>query len=520
MSEIAQFLFESTPLSCTADREEEEASNDVAGEELEESVSLATNNSGSSYGDMVEGMVIGMLDRSSNDFHREGEDSVTTSTSMYEGQTVVSSVSSGDFQAQPQFPPTRATIAPRESFSASHPLSISTCPSLFLSELDNEWEIDHEEQEEERPAQASHDLDPLSLQSSLLDDSFSFPSVNQSPNISEVQEFNTAADASTSTYGGARAATGGITSNPPFSTSAAVVLRQASPFTIASNAYQQRNRPCPATKSWFSSFTEEDWTEFRKRALLLVEAVTLPPSTATSFPGSRYQLPPRPPPPASLEDEELLVPATEGAATVDASQVLQSCFVCPLCQDAIVGALTLDCDCGVTVCMACWEYRCTVQTRDIAGDGSCFDFAHEYGYTIVPQHANRDSNTRPKQERCPCCCQIVQNPLPSHALDVALLHVVRQLGGRNRSFQRSYYKRLWEWRDEITRRQEEYVSNNDNANLEQYIAELISEEEDKLWLRHSNAIIHQRRFSFPSLAGVIIATAASIGIKILAQSRQ
>jgi hypothetical protein len=251
-------------------------------------------------------------------------------------------------------------------------------------------------------------------------------------------------------------------------------------------------RDCVNGDNWYTRFTEYDWEQFRDVAKMVL-SILEPPLAL-------LPLPPAPPAAHLPTGEDSL----DDSYSYCAEDHLPSNFVCPLCKDVIVGALTLECGCvSSAVCSCCWE-------KHTQGP---HDMSDQLGYIWVDQ------------KECPSCHGNVNSNVPCHALDVAILQIVQSLStedDKTESLKRHYYSRLEEWRStvlerNITRSEKETVRHDE------LLARLIQEEENVLWEQHrcrqktlSNST---RNFLFLGQAAValIAATAASVGLSTLAR---
>jgi hypothetical protein len=124
--------------------------------------------------------------------------------------------------------------------------------------------------------------------------------------------------------------------------------------------------------AWFARFTEQDWLNFRRDADMVMTALN-----PGNLEPSLLPLPPAAPtlPAASIEEAYY------------ASDALPSAFICPLCDDAIVGATTLDCTCPQsTMCLSCWEAYHTNMLEGNSTNGNDSDDELE---ELVHVHENK-----------------------------------------------------------------------------------------------------------------------------------
>ena len=257
-----------------------------------------------------------------------------------------------------------------------------------------------------------------------------------------------------------------------------VVERQISFRNVADRLAQLPPRRENAGE-WFSHFTEQDWMQFRQAADMILKV--LEPTCGSSS----LALPPQVPSfPVNLPVEP-----TE----LTASDYLPEAFLCALCHDAIVGAMALSCACErSTVCAECWE---------------CCSFTDESGFLCIQTLV-----------ACPSCGREIDAAVPCHALDVAVLHTVKNTP---ESVQHAYYHRLNEWRMEVLRRRAgERVQHSPRHDL--LLAQLIQEEEEHFWNKNSAKQHSLRRallFMGEIALGVAVASLSAVGMAVLSRRR-
>jgi hypothetical protein len=210
---------------------------------------------------------------------------------------------------------------------------------------------------------------------------------------------------------------------------------------------------------WYTRFTDQDWLNFQQRAEMVLQALE-PPAARCAV----LALPPAPP--AEEEQTPSVVPSR---TDYNASDWLPEQFLCKLCDDVIVGAVALSCGCAAsTVCMSCWETR--IITTCTEPDG-------ELEYVHI-----QTSNS------CPSCQAAVDKAVPCHALDVAILHAVRNIPPGS-PLQPSYYNRLRHWRNEVEQRIA-WQSSQQSVRSDRLLAELIQEEERYFWKKRQSRPRH------------------------------
>jgi hypothetical protein len=184
--------------------------------------------------------------------------------------------------------------------------------------------------------------------------------------------------------------------------------------------------------------------------------------------------------PGNLEPSLLPLPPaapTLPAASIEeayyASDALPSAFICPLCDDAIVGATTLDCTCPQsTMCLSCWEAYHTNMLEGNSTNGNDSDDELE---ELVHVHENKC---------CPSCQKVIHHSIACYALDMAILHSIKALPVGD-ALQRAYYRRLTNWREEVKRRRTESRSKKKELR-DEMLADLIRQEEDFFWAAKNN----------------------------------
>ena len=347
------------------------------------------------YAGRLEGMVVGIIQ---DNFERSVQ-----SEGSFGDNTIFSSNASSDLDTERCGHMTASDAHSRPQSSRSCPLSITTCSSVFM-ELDE----DHGQLAEQES------LDVFSFQSSLLDSSFSMTPINMVDSRHGPNE---------SSYTGGSSAENHRVNHRQLIECQTERVQPSALFSIlyppvlldALGLYVNRSEAGGNNTDWFSNFTEPDWDDFHARAKMVLQTLS------SNIMKPVHRLPPMPP----REIEGLSIVTDEMSTAVPAT-LIPSLLICPICQNAIIGALTLDCECGTNVCTACWEYRSA--TRPL--EGPTFDLAYDLEYTVIP------SNGGGSHQECPCCLGAVQNVLGCVALDVAILRVVENLDRKYVSFQR------------------------------------------------------------------------------------
>lgn len=258
---------------------------------------------------------------------------------------------------------------------------------------------------------------------------------------------------------------------------------------------------------WYNRLvSESDWDEFRIAAHAVLSAILQPRTDRALLP-----LPPNPPTTAML----LTAATSRPSVSYVAEDHVAPEIVCRICKDVLVGAIKLDCLCpSAMVCASCWD-----------DDHGCQE-KHQMT-TRSPEFAERmDFVWIDKSKNCPCCRKHVDSITSCHALDVAILHIVRDLpetqsNGQVTSLKQNYYSRLAAWRANVYEKNE-ILCRREDARHDELLARLIQEEERVLWgnsngNRFRQACLSTNGILFLGQAAVALlaATMASIGLSSL-----
>ena len=206
---------------------------------------------------------------------------------------------------------------------------------------------------------------------------------------------------------------------------------------------------------WFSRFTDADWEQMRKLAKVLLVA------TSTEAQKLLLPLPPSPPEHSYFGRVESDIHELRPPETRYTRELMPSSFICPCCNDIIVGALALDCGC--TLCAACWDESGVLSSA----------WGQDDGYVWV--------NGR----ECKHCGSAVDTTIPCHTLDVAICKVVENLesteqDNRIQRIKLAYYSRLEAWRETVVARNESTIAHR-AIQEDEMLARLIEEEEEVIW---------------------------------------
>lgn len=219
-----------------------------------------------------------------------------------------------------------------------------------------------------------------------------------------------------------------------------------------------------------------------------------------------------PVPPAPLKTHE-----SEGmsgdACSYCAEDYLPDNFICRLCNDVIVGALSLNCGCASsTVCTSCWEARvCPIQ------ESAPEDLTKKLNYVWV----RKGQHTSPS---CPSCNASIKSNINCHPLDVAIFQILLNLpvkDNKTRSLKNTYYSRLEVWRCIVIERNER-ISRQEATHRDELLARILQEEENffrdgtkgkgrTVAARHNGILL----FWGQAALAVVVATLASIGLKAM-----
>jgi hypothetical protein len=279
-------------------------------------------------------------------------------------------------------------------------------------------------------------------------------------------------------------------------------------------------------KTWYDRLvSDSDWEEFRIGAHTVLKAILKPNSEKNE--NRLLPLPPNPP----TTDMLLFASTDHPKVLYSAKDHVAPEIVCQICNDVMVGAMKLDCECSSgMVCASCWD-------EGEFGDPAIFDKEREECSTRrSPEYAERmDFVWVENSKQCPCCQKRVQSTTTCHALDVAILHIVRDLTeaphtslpadkAKISSLKQNYYSRLAAWRSTVYEKNE-IRCRREAARHEELLARLIQEEERVIW-KENNAMRHTREAAcrvqdstatFLGQAAIVLLAAAmaSIGIHSL-----
>lgn len=198
-----------------------------------------------------------------------------------------------------------------------------------------------------------------------------------------------------------------------------------------------------------------------------------------------------------------------------ADEYLPENFICKLCNDVIVGALSLNCGCASsTVCSHCWETRKPSNETPAAKE-----VVDKLGYVMV-----RDGQD--SLPSCPSCRQSIVSEINCHALDVAIFQIVLNLPATDdkvKSLKSAYFSRLDVWRTIVIERNED-IKRKEAIRRDELLARLLQEEEE---LFHRDQQVQEQTvptdqhngilFWSQAAIAMVVATLASIGIRAIAR---
>ena len=272
------------------------------------------------------------------------------------------------------------------------------------------------------------------------------------------------------------------------------LLIDSSPLSSLSGRHQLSTTP--NYNYWYNRLvSESDWDKFRNNAqdflstLQSEEDIDLRIFSLVSMP-----LLPLPP---MVPDTTLMLSSVDNkySSKVPSSLIsssyneyrardhLRSEFICNLCKDVLVGACTLNCNCSFsTVCAPCWNNH----NSDDHDDYNRQELAAQMDFVWV------ETRTKKKKKYCPSCGADVDFKVHyCHALDVAILHIVRDLPEscdvdddnniKNLMYlKETYYSRLSTWRNVVNNLNERYRRQK-SIRDDELLARLIQEEERVFW---------------------------------------
>mmetsp|Transcript_7342 Transcript_7342/g.16354 ORF Transcript_7342/g.16354 Transcript_7342/m.16354 type:complete len:636 (-) Transcript_7342:1253-3160(-) len=401
------------------------------------------------------------------------------------------------------------------------------------------------------PPDASSSADMLSFQPSMIDSSLDAPSSLRSPS-----EASTSLDSLSEASHPPDAAP----APPPPSQEAESPKAQSSPWPSQATGHDptafaavgssllfpsRESGPDNKQGDWWKDLSEKDWERMASAAKAVLDSLEEENGEGCALP---IPLPPTPP---EFNDSDEFRPPNHDTRQAIIS-MLPSEFVCPICDDVMVGAAVLGCGCSrSTFCMQCIENG-DPHSKPAACDTCAKDIVGVEDYVIVekpPPHieplkcppvssgaASKSSpSKRPKSRHtCPSCKKADALLVPCSALDVAILNTIDAISttheedGSVTDFKHDYYRRLRRWRDEVLGRRKVEEKESDKRRQEM-LAMLIQAEEETIWKEkkqrdrrggfwdcRSDAQCRERN-SFAEVAFVVgaIAVAAVIGMKLI-----
>lgn len=196
-----------------------------------------------------------------------------------------------------------------------------------------------------------------------------------------------------------------------------------------------------------------------------------------------------------------------------AEDYLPENFICKLCNDVIVGALSLSCGCASsTVCSNCWE------TRNPSPEESK-QLVDKLGYVMVRQGQQSFPS-------CPSCHQKIESKVNCHALDVAIFQIVLNLPAHDckaKSLKNAYFSRLEAWRNIVIERNES-IKRDEAIRRDELLARLLQEEEELfngVQQANSKTLAKDQHsgllFWGQAALALVVATIASLGLKAVSR---
>ena len=271
---------------------------------------------------------------------------------------------------------------------------------------------------------------------------------------------------------------------------------------------------------WWKYLSEKDWERLQSEARSILDSMEK--NEEDGMPS--LPLPP-PQPPTDILNSFADPPSLTQDARSSIIANLPNEFICPICDDVIVGAVVIGCGCPRSTCC----FRC------IEGGGSKpsaepappeieeIDEEEEEDYVMVekspdttpskyentkhqgiPVKSSGTNRTTPcGKATCPSCGKVDALVVPCHALDVAICTSISNLSNSSNEtesdiqvFLYYYCRRLDEWRNELLSRKNDLEDERDHRR-QKMLALLIEAEEAALWSDRSKERRQQRqRFSF------------------------
>ena len=271
---------------------------------------------------------------------------------------------------------------------------------------------------------------------------------------------------------------------------------------------------------WWKYLSEKDWERLQSEARSILDSMD------QSEEDGMASLPlPPPQPPTNILNSFADPPSLSQDARSAIVANLPDEFICPICDDVIVGAVVVGCGCPrSTCCFQCIEGGGSKPSAEpFPPEIEEIDEEEEEDYVMVekspettqfkyentklqelpvkPSGTNR--STPCGKATCTSCGKVDALVVPCHALDVAICNSISNLSKSSsenetdiQAFLYYYYHRLEEWRLELLSRRNALEEERDHRR-QKVLALLIEAEEAALWSDRSKERRKQRqRFGF------------------------
>ena len=271
---------------------------------------------------------------------------------------------------------------------------------------------------------------------------------------------------------------------------------------------------------WWKYLSEKDWERLQSEARSILDSMERNEEDGIAS----LPLPP-PQPPTDILNSFAEPPSLSHDARSSIVANLPNEFICPICDDVIVGAVVVGCGCPrSTCCFWCIEGGGSKPSAEpFPPEIEEIDEEEEEDYVMVekspettqfkyentklqelPVKPSRTIRTTPcVKATCTSCGKVDALVVPCHALDVAICNSISNLSNSSSEnetdiqvFLYYYYRRLEEWRLELLSRRN-VLEEERNHRRQKMLALLIEAEEAALWSDRSKERWKQRqRFGF------------------------
>ena len=293
------------------------------------------------------------------------------------------------------------------------------------------------------------------------------------------------------------------------------------PSVGASSATQQHDEHQTKDIEWWKYLTEKDWERLQSEARSILDSMdqneedgmaSLPLPLPLPLPPTDIILNSSADPPSLSQDARSAIIAN-----------LPNEFICPICDDVIVGAVVVGCGCPrSTCCFGCIKgggskpsaesFPPEIEEIDeeeeedyVMVEKSPEPTEFEYNQTNlqeVPEKPSGTSRAMPcGKATCPSCGKVDALVVPCHAVDVAICNSISNLSTSSKenesdiqAFLYYYYRRLEEWHLELHSRRNALEEERDHRR-QKMLALLIEAEEAALWSVRSKERREQRQRS-------------------------